>query len=53
MKDIRGVEPEGRLHVLNLQSLCYCKDKGYRMLVYHVLNGFFEGVQWKVIPQME
>ncbi len=53
MKDIRGVEPEGRLHVLNLQSLCCWMDKGYRMLVYHVLDGFLEGVQWRVIPQME
>ncbi len=47
VKGLQDIEYEERAQLLNLDSL-FCRiDKGDMILVYKILNGFLEGVQWQ------
>ncbi len=49
MKDI---EYEEKAQLLNFDSLSCRMDKGDMILVYKILHGFLEGVQWRDVFQM-
>ncbi len=48
VKGLQGVEYEERAQLLNLDSLSCRMDKGDMILVYKILHGFLEGVQWQL-----
>ncbi len=52
VKGLQDIEYEERAQLLNLDSLSYRMDKGDMILVYKILHGFLEGVQWQDFFQM-
>ncbi len=52
MKGLQDIEYEERAQLLNLDSLSCRMDKGDMILVYTILHGFLEGVQWRNFFQM-
>ncbi len=52
MKGLRDVKYEERAQLLNLDSLSCRMDNGDMILVYKILHGFLEGVQWQDFFQM-
>ncbi len=52
VKGLRDTEYEERAQLLNFDSLSCRMDKGDMIIVYKILHGFLEGVQWRnlVIP---
>ncbi len=47
MKGLQDIEYEERAEVLNLDSLSCRMDKRDMILIYKILHGFLEGVQWQ------
>ncbi len=47
VKGLHDIEYEERAQLLHLDSLSCRMDKGDMILVYKILNGFLEGVQWQ------
>ncbi len=47
MKGLQDIEYEERVQLLNLDSLSCKLDKRDMILVYKILYGFQEGVQWQ------
>ncbi len=47
VKGLQDIEYEERAQLLNLDSLSCRIDKGDMILVYKILHGFLEGVQWQ------
>ncbi len=52
VKGLQDIEYEIRAQLLNLDSLSCRMDKGDMILVYKILHGFLEGVQWQDFFQM-
>ncbi len=46
-KLVKDIEYKERAQVLNFDSLSCMMDKGDIILVYQILSGFLEGVQWR------
>ncbi len=52
VKGLQDIEYEERAQLLNLDSLSCRMDKADMILVYKILHGFLEGVQWQDFFQM-
>ncbi len=52
VKGLQDIEYEERAQLLNLDSLSCRMDKEHMILVYKILHGFLEGVQWQDFFQM-
>ncbi len=52
VKGLQDIEYEERAQLLNLDSLSCRMDRGDMILVYTILHGFLEGVQWQKFVQM-
>ncbi len=52
MKGVQDIEYEERAQLLNLDSLSCRMVTGDMILVYKILQGFLEGVQWRNFFQM-
>ncbi len=52
VKGLQYIECGERALLLNLDSWSCGMDKGYTILVYKILHGFLEGVQWQNFFQM-
>ncbi len=52
VKGLQDIEYEKSAHLLNFDSLSCRMDKGDMILVYKILHGFLEGVQWQNFFQM-
>ncbi len=52
VKGLQDIEYDERAQLLNLDSLSCRVDKGDMILVYKILHGFLEGVQWHDFFQM-
>ncbi len=52
VEGLQDIEYEERAQLLNLDSLSCRMDKGDMILVYKILHGFLEGLQWWDFFQM-
>ncbi len=52
VKGLHDIEYEERAQLLNLDSLSCRMDRRDMILVYKILHGFLEGVQWQDFFQM-
>ncbi len=52
LRSLQGIEYEERAQLLNVHSLSCRMAKGDMILVYKILHGFLEGVQWRNFFQM-